>query len=364
MPDIIKPQLLGPDGRPVVKARDRLAPKPSIGAGLEGWVSWRLVDRRGREVQGGEQHNLILDSFLDDIAGNTVDGGFAALATFLSHFAVGTDSTAPSASDTALGNEVGRTATAVASDASRPSAGVHELWVEREFDFAVGNGNLTEFGFAGGVSAGMRVRELFRDGGTPVTVTKTSDYKLRIKYTLTVTLLPVSLTSASFGITGIGTVNGDIMFFGGPDPYQAFYGAWDLRVVAAVARGQLATAGTNLNTVVASAMTPTAASAANAYTAAVNVNKNPDAGSNRSAHATSVTASSYTPGSHVRSFAAEWSTSAANGTIAGIAAAAPTSASNSTAGFAFLIDSGDRFTKDSLHTLAIDDVVTVSWGRA
>src|SRR5690606_22234004 len=151
--------------------------------------------------------------FLDFIATtSSPTGAYASGLANLSHFAVGTGSATPDVTDTALASEVsGRTTTQVENTITRTANGVYDVVIAREFDFAQGNGNLTEFGFANGASSDILIRELFRDaGGTPITVTKTSDYKLQIRYTQTVTLTPTfnSPASHSVAISGIGTVNG------------------------------------------------------------------------------------------------------------------------------------------------------------
>lgn len=341
-----KPIIYGPDGHPIVRARDRHAPKPRIGAGLEGWVSWGLIDRRGNKVAGGEQHNLILDTFLDRLAASDVYAN-----AFLSHFAVGTGSTPPDVTDTALDNELARTTTSITSSTTRVANGVHERIWEREFDFGVGNGNLTEFGFGYGVSSDMLVRELFRDGGgNPVTLTKTADYKLRIKYTLSVALTPVTLTSHSFPITGIGLINGQHTWIG-----STFSDFADSSLFSSVARGQ---AGPWSSTGNAWCSLSTVSSIS--YTSNINRHNTntPGGGVN--------TSSAYTPGSHQRSISMTIPTSgdniAANSIVVGTGD--NLTDANRRVGWGFLIDSNDRFTKDSLHTLSLDEVLTVAWGRA
>lgn len=338
MPKIIKPVILGPDGRPVARARDRLAPTPNVGAGLEGWVSWGLIDRKAREVQGGEQHNLILNGFLERIATGSV--GLDAIETFLSHFAVGTGSTAPAVTDTALVSELARTTTQTQLSQLEGADGVWTLTLEREFGFAQGNGNLTEFGFSYGASSPMLVRELFRDsGGNPITVTKTSDYKLRIRYVLTVTLLPVTETSASFTITGIGAIGGTISWHGrGPTLPQT-----NLTLFGAVARGSGGARCT------LSAQAPSGYAGALTFTGT-------DGGV--------FSMPGYVPGSHTRSSGpAAFGTS--EGNVVNIASInVSTTAYSYRGAWAFIIDPNDRFTKDSLHTLTLNDILTVSWGRA
>lgn len=332
-----KPLIYGPDGRPLVRVNDRLAPKPRASARLEGWVSWGLIDRKGNKVRGGEQHNLILDTFLERIA----VGWLYVPTSFFSHFAVGTGSTPPDVTDTALDNEVGRTSALIGSSTPQTANGVWDLILEREFDFAVGNGNLTEFGFSYGVSSPMLVRELFRDGGgNPVTITKTSDYKLRIKYTLTVTLTPVTETAASFPITGIGTINGTVAWHGGTPTLDAS----PISLFSSVANGGIV-----------GGIYPT-----NAPPVGYNAHVSSTARTNL------VAPPSYVPGSHTRTSGAailgtsDWNTGAGEYTC--IAASVGPYTYRGT--WVFIIAPGDRFGKDSFHTLTFDDLLTVSWGRA
>lgn len=350
-----KPIIYGPDGEPLAIARDRLAPAPSQRAGLEGWVAWGLVDRNGRQVQGGEQHNLILDGFLDAIAAAPTYGAFYTFSSpqrptlrhFLTHFAVGTGSAEPATSDTALAAEVARTATMTADLSVRPADGVYDLTIEREFDFAAANGNLTEFGFSNGASNPVLVRELFRDSqGNPITVTKTNEFKLRIAYTLTITLAPTVPTPASFTIDGIGVINGNHFWVGGTNTDQAN----DLRLfsqfIAAAAWGTSGTTGI-LNAALTSSLI-------SGYT--FNSGIGPS-----NAAASTLTPSSYTPGSHVRKAAvARWSTAVGN-VNPGQGLAMRVAGST---GWAFVFDTASRFTKDDLHQLTINDLLTVSWGRA
>lgn len=352
-----KPVIYGPNGQPVIRVKDRLAPKPNQNAGLDGWVSWQLIDRQGRVVRGGEQHNLILDTLLNDIATNTLNGGFfATLADSLTHFAVGTDSTPPTVTDTALGAELARTTTQVAYSVARPSNGVYVFTLEREFGFGSANGNLTEFGFARGAATEMLVRELFRDGaGNPITITKTSDYLLRITYELTVTLGPVTPAAHSFVISGIGTIAGTCFLIGGTSGTDLFAGAFDIVSFSRAARGALSIGNSDWN------VTPRAHNAAsavsNGYTSNINLDSPPTGGS--------VTPNAYTAGDFARTFDVTFGAAAANHEwqVIGLCRSANSGVTIGRPGWVFLLDSGDRFTKDNQHVLTIDEFVTYTWDR-
>lgn len=349
-----KPMIYGPDGKPLVRVNDRLAPKPRASAGLEGWVEWGLIDRKGNKVRGGEQHNLILNTFLDWVAINNYTYGlYPSFQNAVLYYAAGTGSTPPSVSDTALDNELGRTAVQVGTQTiTRTSDGVYEFVVEREFDFAVANGNLTEFGFAPGVSSDLIVRELFRDsGGNPITITKTSDYKLRIKYThiLTLTSTFPNLTPHSFAISGLGTIDCEVGWLGGGT--SGIGAVADYVAFSCVAAGKATAGSYPYGRAGVSSGVPSAYSNTLSFALAN--------------QADTQTPSSYTPGSFERTSDVILGTTRGNLNIATLGIAG---SSNGTGtgymGLVCVIDPGDRFTKDSLHTLSLDEFMTVSWGRA
>lgn len=179
---------------------------------VDGWVQWELIDRDGQVVGAGEQHNLMLNQGLDQMAVYGLgtfdpDNGYSGIAQY---FAVGTGATAPDVAQTGLVNEIARSGTAYQSTVTTyVSPGVYRRATYREIDFGAGNGNLTEWGFSPVGSAGpnLAVRELFRDAqGNTITVTKTSAQKLRMKYTLEYRFGPVVQTAAAqFAIAGIAT---------------------------------------------------------------------------------------------------------------------------------------------------------------
>ena len=187
-----------PDG---MRVRDRVAPPAKVGARMEGRIHYQLVDREGKIVDEGESHNLVLDAGLDLVASHGLGQGIFAYCV------VGTGSTAPAATDTGLVAELTRTNTTWQGDSTvRTSNGVYDISRYFEFTYGAANGNLTEFGFSpnSGTGANLFSRALFRDGGgSPKTITKTSSEKLRVNYTLTVTLTPVTSTVGSFTITNV-----------------------------------------------------------------------------------------------------------------------------------------------------------------
>src|SRR5690606_20031976 len=106
---------------PRVSVRERRPPPARVAASMKGWIEWRLINRAGKEVRGGKGPNLILDQGLDQVATQQLrietisiptGGGFPIIG----YCAVGTDSSSPATSQTALGAEVARTATRYADD--------------------------------------------------------------------------------------------------------------------------------------------------------------------------------------------------------------------------------------------------------
>lgn len=347
---IIMPHVVTPGVRTgPVQIRERRAPQANPRATIQGWLDWRLVDRAGTERDGGQQSNLWLDQGLERMPFSSGSyGPFDTKKTwnsnpedFFSHFAVGTGSTEPTVLDTALVSELARTGQLQDYAYTEVSAGVYDLMIEREFDFAEANGNLTEWGVADGAVGNLLVRELFRDElGDPVTVTKTSDYKLRLKYTCRVSLEPVTDTVASFDITGIGTINGVYRFHVGSSSFQ------DLCAFSNLMRGHTSTSGYGYNT------------GFNASSSAL-----PPRGTDMIVFAmptNDIDIEAYVSGSQQRKITeCRWGTSSKNFTWATLAWSR-----DRIPGFGFLIDLADRFTKDDEHIITLTDPMRVSWDRA
>lgn len=344
-PEIIKPG----DPLAYARVRDRLAPKPRIHGGLDGWLAWELVDRKGKVVAGGEQHNLFLNAGLDSIA------QYSSPLTgegWMTHACVGTGSTEPDITDTTLDNEIARTATTVAglNATDFVSDGVYDLSRQWEFGYEQANGNLTEFGIARAGSGQLIVRELIRDvAGNPIALTKTSEFLLRVTYTLRISLSPVLMTPVSLVIDGIGLINGDFMFKRGTT------GSADLSVFGCVARG----------TIVGSGLPRTGRAFAQsvAPSDAYNQNLSISAPAWSTANAESNTWSDYTTGDYERTTIPRFGVAQANGfDIANIAISGTTTTTDRL-GYVFRIAAEDRFQKDSDHVLTVE-LLTVSWDRA
>lgn len=346
--------ILIPGGAADLTIRDRVAPPPKVGAGIGGWFQLELVDRRGRLAWEHRQHNLFLDSGLDRI-GQSVGGasGSTTTANDLSHFAVGTGSTTPDVTDTVLDNELARTSTLAPgafNGARRVADGEYEVERTFQFDFGEANGNLTEVGCAFASGPGnLWMRELIRDsGGTPITLTKTSDFILRAKYTLRFTLTPTTPTAGSFTVAGWGLLSGVYMFRGaGAGTSSA--GMTDYRAFRRVA------AGANNAHGMASAV-----AASTAYT------DTDILGTFNDVVDSSRQVSGFTPGVWEREMDSTFGVSQSNGVIAtiGIHGNGNTGGNNSNPGFFFLIDEADRQEKDNEHALTIERIIGVTWGRA
>lgn len=357
MSKIITPDLGArtPGGILPIRIRPRNAPPVRMAAGLSGHLRYRLIDRAGKVAQEGETHNMILDQGLDQIP--TTGIGVAMVA----NCAVGTDNTAPTVSDTALGAEVARTNTTFASDSfTRPSNGTYNIVKSFEFGYSEANGNLTEFGISWSASTPgyLWSRELFRNGsGTPETVTKTSAYKLHLIYELDVALTPVVMTAGSFNITGIGAITGNYMLLKGSDTYNT---RSDLGVFNALANA-LNTGGGIYNYVYAGGIEASASDhSGDSYASLYNLNYD-----SNSAHAIDTVRDAYVAGTFTRTGGLwKWDTGYANIAVnAFLISGGYIGTYYGVAGYVFDFDAGSVFTKDASHTLTIG-APTVTWGRA
>lgn len=158
---------------------------------IAGYFIVDLIDAKSGEIKEHyEFSNLITDIGLDEIAQGS------AIVSLFTHLGVGTDSTVPTVSDTALGSEVTRTSdqggfSSLETDGGPITGSDGPLdtpyWFKRfvrHFFESEANGNLTELGWFNQSSGGtMTVRSLFKDsGGSPIVITKTSADQLRVLY--------------------------------------------------------------------------------------------------------------------------------------------------------------------------------------
>lgn len=184
--------------------------REDLQVGVRGWIEAKLINREGKVVHEHTQSNLILDRGLDFI-----------MSSLLAHnmhlyIAVGTGSTEPNPTQTALANEIARTNQTLSLGPDLQvtvlADGHYRISRTRGFDYNQANGNLTEFGGSdsSSSSAGVLTRELFRDAnGNPIVITKTSNERLAITYHLEVQFAPVVATD--YGTVNILDGSGNIV---------------------------------------------------------------------------------------------------------------------------------------------------------
>lgn len=144
--------------------------------------------------------NLILDSGLNRAGTGGIINGIA----------VGTGTSTPIATQTALDALVAYTTTTTGSDVSGQDLTNLFMYLRRTYRFGAGvaAGNLTEIG-AGWSSTSMFSRTLIKDGGgNPTTITVLSDeyldvtYELRVYWPTTDTTTVLNISGTNYTITG------------------------------------------------------------------------------------------------------------------------------------------------------------------
>lgn len=187
-PDEARKRLLRPPNLNVGRWHE--VPVRMPGVGFKGFFTVRLIDARTGLVKRRLSFpNLITDAGLDAIGEDAGTDG--RIDELISRMAVGTGSTTPNVSDTSLVSEVARTADSAGIGnglSSGPSFDYWEWEISFQFDQGEANANLTELGlFSNDAGGPMWARQLLQDaGGSPTTITKTSDDILQIVYTLRV----------------------------------------------------------------------------------------------------------------------------------------------------------------------------------
>lgn len=346
---------MGRTPRIVVRDRPRYHVKKRgvVGVKLDGWMRWEMVNRAGRVTRGGEQHNLFLDAALDRMAlngGLWYGPGFGG-TQFLDRAVVGTSSVEPDVSDTALGSFLAASSIGYTSYAEEEpigaADGVVRLSKGEEFDFDEGNGNLTEWGIETGAVSSTRyliTRELFRDEvGDPVTITKTSDEKLRITYYLDVAYGPTVPEAVSFDLTGVGNVSGVAGVTRGSSGV-AYHAA-----LAAVIRGDLPTWASS---------GPYAWACPSDWTPSFATRPSISSYTTRFSELSS---DAYVPGSYERTVSFSAGTDKLNYQHYGYGVLRK-GTSSAEGGWAFRFDNADRLTKDDLHLLDMD-LMKITWAR-
>ncbi|GIW39021.1 MAG: hypothetical protein KatS3mg075_502 [Meiothermus sp.] len=262
--------------------------------------------------------------------------------------AVGTGSTAPAQTDTALVSEVARTEnnggfnpseTYVRNSSANVIRGT--ITEYRVFNFTASY-NLTEFGhFTSSSGANCVYRDLFRQNpndpsSTPVVISVQNGDQLQIIATLIIEV-PWLVENYSFDITGIGTINGQGTAFSTIDTYSPIRLLWPGGISNNTQHGDLAA-------ITANGQSP-----------------NRDTSVNIATSGPSLSADAYTNGTYQRTKRATMSTSYANGTIYGFVIVTGSTTNPATSGYKFLLSSPASITKSNLYTLTL--VFRIEWSR-
>lgn len=150
----------------------------------EGWISLSAFrkDENGEEVLGSRREpvppfkNLITDGGLDRMGNN---------ADWLTWCQVGSGTTTPAASDTALVSRVAGSNTTQAANSAVQSSAPYYASMTKTFRFATGvaAGNLAEVGIGWATTAALFSRARILDGGgSPTTITILPDELLDVTY--------------------------------------------------------------------------------------------------------------------------------------------------------------------------------------
>lgn len=144
-----------------------------------GWFKIEATRPDGtRRVLADWFPNLILDGGLDRMGANI---------GYLNWCQVGSGSTAPVATQTALVNRIAGTNTAQANVSGAQASAPYYGWARRTYRFeqGVAAGNLSEVGVGWATSGSLFSRALILDGsGSPTTITVLSDEALDVTYEL------------------------------------------------------------------------------------------------------------------------------------------------------------------------------------
>lgn len=293
---------------------------------------------------------MILNSGLDAACTSSSAAGTGSVnaeawpyfCSFIQYAAFGTSSSAPAATDTSLGSQVGSRSINRGGFSNSVSVGADDtndvIYYEATFTrvFSIGsNVNATEWGLAPATTGNLSVRELFRadpndNGSSPITLTLENGDELQLVITLRVQA-NWEYESKTFTLTGVGSLTGDATFAYGATPSEAnirnalrmgwpgeigtvFSNAFDVRVFLSDQSGK----------------SKAAALSGSEALAAVG------------SHA------SYTPGDYFRDVSVTFGTSEGNGTIYALA-----KGYSSGVGYRFILTSPASFTKASTHKLTL-----------
>jgi hypothetical protein len=206
--------------------------------GIKGSIlSWEVVNQDGSIDRAcyTPSDNMILNSGLNMLGTQACYTGYS-IPTFLDVFAIGTGTALPTETDTLLGHESYRGTCAYNTwnvDSSSP-AGSNPYYVSRQrgvqTPLGALNGTYSEIGFSNSATLTNPLFCKFRlvdEDLVPTSITISSIQQLRLKYVITIELLPAVETSYSTTITGIGPFNYSACWQGVPDisiAFATFYG--------------------------------------------------------------------------------------------------------------------------------------------
>jgi hypothetical protein len=165
----------------------------------------------GKVVESyGPFDNMLLDQGLD-LWQNMLTDGVPNFANTLRWCRVGTGNTAPAENQAILDNQIAATnSNGGFATQQGVAAGNEYTWfrVTRVFLQAEANGTLAEVGMGGLNTTELFARQLIQDGlGNPTTITKTSDFQLRVVYEFRVylplgdTILPAEIGGTTRDVT-------------------------------------------------------------------------------------------------------------------------------------------------------------------
>jgi hypothetical protein len=175
-------------------------------ATLRGELHWRVLDERGvpevprnpsgfaiASADGVKQPNLITNQFLDEVPVYSIKSVSTTAGISSRRFlAVGTGSTAPAFTDTALVNQVQQAASSgvysAGSSAYSLDTDINVLrgtFITNRVVVMDADRNLAEFGYRQNTSTDLVIRELFRDSvGDPTTISLLNGKTLYVVHTL------------------------------------------------------------------------------------------------------------------------------------------------------------------------------------
>ena len=181
---------------------------PSVG--FEGFYLLEVIQQDGTLKQGKGLNvpfkNLLLNKFFLTISPN---GNGSDLSPSLEYCQVGTSSTPPTVSDTALGSRLAISPkSGVTYSYSYASSAGTGYWrqVACTFTFSVGAvvGNISEVGVANWENSALLSRSLIKDSeGNPTTITLTATDQLKVKYSIRRTQ-PTTTTSGTLALVRDG----------------------------------------------------------------------------------------------------------------------------------------------------------------